>query len=1528
VPTDVAWIDVLPTGKGFIPALDKILGGAIPGAGKKAGDQYGQAFGDAATAKIEQSSDRMAAAQRKAEDAAGRHSVALSKLQDLVAKGTASASQLAAANENVARSSRAVEAAQDGVSRAETNLARARSSAAQSTDEHTGAIGRMRAGMQDLELQSRGLDRTSNTLSASLGRMGTVGAVALGALGSQAAVGGVVALAGAVGTASGAILLLPAAAVAVAAPLATFKLGLVGVDDAFKALNDGKMDKFEEALAKMAPSAAATFREVAQLKPAFDDLRTSIQQEMFEGLARFVQPLGAAYFPMLRTELGLFAQIMNGATTEVAQFLLKGSTVGDIATILRNVRAAFGEVEQAAAPIVGIFVDIGVVGSTFIPGLTAGFTDLAIKTADWVARARETGVLHDIMSAALSVLGQLGQIVLNVGSIIVSVFQASAGAGAGFLDIIKNATGELAAFLNSDYGQTMLAEAFRAVGAAIGAVMPLIGIVAGIILGQLVPAFAGLGLQLAPVAQVLLVQLGYAIGQLTPILPLVGQAIIAIVNAFIPWIPLLAQAAIVLLPPLLAAITALAPVIVPLAGTIFVLVQAMHAFNAVQTLVTLATGAWSGAQLVAKGATAAWTGAQWLLNAALTANPISLVIIGLVALGAALVLAWQHSETFRGIVTAAFDGIKAAWDWVWQAIQTGWGYIKLAWDAVAAAGVWLWQTILVPAFNGIMAAWNAVLSGIQWAWDNILRPVWDAISIAAQYLLAVLAVMVFAPILIAWNLLSAGIQLAYNNIIQPTWNFLQMAAQGLWIFLQGVWMGMQIAWNALAMYWQYIYATVIQPLWNTIQMVMEGVGIFLRGVWTGLQIAWQALSDWFTYIYNTRILPLWNALQAAAMFMWNSVLRPTWDLIMRGFQAVGDFFVWVYNVIVQPLWNRLQQGAQNMWNNFLRPTFDLIMRGFRAVGDFFQWVYDHVIQPAWDAVARSLTWLKDRFQDAVNWIRDIWNGIKRVLAVPINFMINTVWNGGIVPAWNMVADLLPGVGKLRPAAPIAEAATGGQVTGGGVNNYANGGQLQGRWRGPTADNLLGVVDNKVPVKLTPREWIHPVASGQKYGDPFMRSVQKGTFPEELAQLGSAPGLYRRTDRVRKDDIRERYATGGKIPGFAQGTIVDMGRILQGMGAKVTEHPAFGGVAMGGHGRSSLHYTGHAIDVNTRPGTSALEQRELAPMAALARSKGFRTIFMAPDHYNHLHVDDGGGGPIGAIGDWIADVAGELKAKVVDLFAKPARAFVDKIGDRPPPAFNDIPRKMGNFLIDKAVEMFNGKADEQGAATGYAPIGTGVGPVADQVRSAATLRGWGAGGQWNALDWVISHESGWNPNAQNPVSSASGLFQFIDGTWRAYRPPQAAGFAKMRNAPPNLQAAAGMNYIGSRYKDPVGAKAFWVKNHWYSGGGQIPTTFDKGGIWRAGTLGFNAGGSGRGHRGGADERVLTAPQDNYWRRFTDTGEQMLRQLGQQGSGRKIAENITIHAEGPDAALQAVDKLYRKIRLHDRGGVYTDVTTFSS
>ena len=92
--------------------------------------------------------------------------------------------------------------------------------------------------------------------------------------------------------------------------------------------------------------------------------------------------------------------------------------------------------------------------------------------------------------------------------------------------------------------------------------------------------------------------------------------------------------------------------------------------------------------------------AQWALNAAMSANPIGLIIILIVALVAGIVLLWQKNEGFRTAVTRAWDAIKSG---IKSAIDGIRGFIDGLIDKVQR----LWDRIreikdkIVGAFSGI-----------------------------------------------------------------------------------------------------------------------------------------------------------------------------------------------------------------------------------------------------------------------------------------------------------------------------------------------------------------------------------------------------------------------------------------------------------------------------------------------------------------------------------------------------------------------------------------------------------------------------------------------------------------------------------------------------------------------------------------------------------------------------------------------------------------------------------------------------------
>ena len=140
--------------------------------------------------------------------------------------------------------------------------------------------------------------------------------------------------------------------------------------------------------------------------------------------------------------------------------------------------------------------------------------------------------------------------------------------------------------------------------------------------------------------------------------------------------------------------------------------------------------AWKAALLAVRGvmvavsaATKAWAAVQWVLNAAMSANPIGLVVIaiaGLIAAGAWLVQNW--------------DEIAAWWNELWGGIAT-WAGEK--WDAITGTITGAWDSIV----SGITGFGASLLSGLQGAWDTasgatgaawegikgIVSGAWDAI---------------------------------------------------------------------------------------------------------------------------------------------------------------------------------------------------------------------------------------------------------------------------------------------------------------------------------------------------------------------------------------------------------------------------------------------------------------------------------------------------------------------------------------------------------------------------------------------------------------------------------------------------------------------------------------------------------------------------------------------------------------------------------------------------------------------------------
>lgn len=170
---------------------------------------------------------------------------------------------------------------------------------------------------------------------------------------------------------------------------------------------------------------------------------------------------------------------------------------------------------------------------------------------------------------------------------------------------------------------------------------------------------------------------------------------------------------------------------------------------------TAANVAHAVASFAVAAATKVWAAAQWLLDAAMSANPIGLIIIAIIALIAIIVLIATKTTWFQTIWSYIWDFLKAvgawfagpfadffvnAWNTITGAFSSAWNWIKntftsaVLWvngKALALVGLFmsipgkiknafmsLMGVITSPfraAFNFVADAWNSTVGRLHWS---------------------------------------------------------------------------------------------------------------------------------------------------------------------------------------------------------------------------------------------------------------------------------------------------------------------------------------------------------------------------------------------------------------------------------------------------------------------------------------------------------------------------------------------------------------------------------------------------------------------------------------------------------------------------------------------------------------------------------------------------------------------------------------------------------------------------------------------
>ena len=744
-------------------------------------------------------------------------------------------------------------------------------------------------------------------------------------------------------------------------------------------------------------------------------------------------------------------------------------------------------------------------------------------------------------------------------------------------------------------------------------------------------------------------------------------------------------------------------------------VGGIAAYSLTLKAIAIGQAIWNGLLVAQKFATAGAAVQMRILNAAMKANPIGLIITAVTLLVAGFILMYKKVGWFRDGVNAAWAGIKiavsAVGNWFRDVL---WPIMQAVWNGIVAGAKWLWNGIKI-AWNGIMVAVRAVVAWFQTYVAPVIKAVFSAIGAVFRWLWKNIAVPVFNGIKLIVTTWWKGVKIIFNAVIAFVKNYLAPVFQLLWAIIKVVWKGIRIAINAA---WQFIKKYIFTPIMNWI---------------------------------NTKIVPRFKFLQAVIKLVWAKIqyyIRVAWAFIKKNiFQPIVN---WI-NAHLAPKFRFLRTVVKNVWNG--------IKTSIRTVWNFIR---DKVFNPLKNAITKSVPNAFEKGKDAIG---KAWDKVRDIAKKPVKFMISTVINSGVIKNFNKIASKF-GVKKMPYVKLPKGFATGGRVSGPGTS---------------TSDS--------VPARLSNNEHV--------------------LTAKDVKNMGGHSNVY----------AMRRAAAQGWTPGLAKGgTLSDAAKWWQKKGTRITEFKAWG-QRVGTHSKNSLHYSGRAFDANYGPGGENATEKAFFDKWIPVFRKEFPkigVIWRAPGHYNHAHFDTSGGAQVGSGGasgdgsggglslDWFTGPFEKIKDKIAKGvgstgFGELIGAGAKKMIDMPIKWITDNISKVADFVGD----VFTNVKDV---------VTTGSGR--SRGKKWAKAQGWPikGGARWNALDYIITRESSWNPKAKNPSSTASGLGQFINSTSRAYM-----GGSPMSKYPFDKQLAGVVKYTSDRYGGLVPAMNFWKKHHYYAKG---------------------------------------------------------------------------------------------------------------
>nr|WP_306814283.1 tape measure protein [Actinomyces bowdenii] len=425
---------------------------------------------------------------------------------------------------------------------------------------------------------------------------------------------------------------------------------------------------------------------------------------------------------------------------------------------------------------------------------------------------------------------------------------------------------------------------------------------------------------------------------------------------------------------------------------------------------------------------------QKLLNLAMNANPVGIIITLIAALVGGLVLLYNKNEDFRLKVQELGKTVVAVWqEHIWPAISTVWDWVtgtlipgfQSVWNILANgdfdgnlfgleedsgfvdflftvrdAAIQVWDWISGTLIPGIQSVWNILANG---DFDgNLFGLEEDSGFVDFLFTVRDAAIQV-------WDWISGtlipGIQSFWHDTLSPIISTVGAAVVEAWT--QDIWPALQAAWS-------WISGTLIplvQQVWREyVQPIVSAIGTLIRATWENI-IAPVLRALW---AFITGVLA------PVIGWLWNNIVGPA-------FRAMGTIIGWAWDYAIKPalsaLWTYIKvvlaPTISWLWNNIVEPAFAGIKTIITTAVSFLVETVFPKIKSTIESVGNGFTTFKEAATKA-------FDAVKSAAAKPINFVIRTVYTSGIKKAFDTIAEKVGLSLRLPSVSAIPGYASGGQ----------------------------------------------------------------------------------------------------------------------------------------------------------------------------------------------------------------------------------------------------------------------------------------------------------------------------------------------------------------------------------------------------------------------------------------------------------------------------------------------------------------------